>query len=64
MHATFLNKYLCVKKVSTEGAKAHPTMSTCRAFQRMATIFMCGFLFSGVKDTIPSDKISKLKMYT
>jgi hypothetical protein len=60
----FLNKYLCVKKVSTEGAKGHPTMSTCRAFQRMATIFMCGFLFSRFKDTTPSDKISKLKMYT
>ena len=60
----FLNKYLCVNKSTTEAGKAYPSLSTCRAFQRMATIFMCGFLFSGFRKSRPSDKIRKLKMYT
>ena len=40
-----------------------PGLSTCRAFQRMATIFMSGFLFSAFKSTVPDTKIRKLKMY-
>jgi len=59
----FLNKYLSVTKSSAARNRAMPSISTCRALQRMATTFMSSFLFSGFKNASPSQKIQKLEIY-